>query len=279
MKISYLGTTMLLFDDGKDQLLFDCHVTRPSFIKCLLGKFETDISVSESVITDCKINRLRGIFISHSHHDHVMDAPFFALRCNAHIYGSESSLNVARGGNVEEEKIHSFEECREFSIGDFRIKVLDSIHSVPHWYNNNIGKTIDEPLTQPAKKKAYKEGGSYDFLVSSRGKSYLIRPSYNYICGQLDEIHADILFLGIGGLSKDSKGRHAAFFSETVDKVKPETVIPIHWDNFFTPLYDGVKKMPRLAEDTDRSLSITKEYCESHNTEFRLLEPLETIEI
>lgn len=30
MKVTYLGTTTLLFDDGTDQILFDCHVIRPS---------------------------------------------------------------------------------------------------------------------------------------------------------------------------------------------------------------------------------------------------------
>lgn len=33
MKVTYLGTTVLLFDDGKDQILFDAHVTRPSINK------------------------------------------------------------------------------------------------------------------------------------------------------------------------------------------------------------------------------------------------------
>ena len=30
MKVTFFGTTMLLFDDGKDQILFDANVTRPS---------------------------------------------------------------------------------------------------------------------------------------------------------------------------------------------------------------------------------------------------------
>ena len=30
MKVTFFGTTTLLFDDGKDQILFDAHITRPS---------------------------------------------------------------------------------------------------------------------------------------------------------------------------------------------------------------------------------------------------------
>ena len=33
MKITFLGTTTLLFDDGADQILFDAHFTRPSIEK------------------------------------------------------------------------------------------------------------------------------------------------------------------------------------------------------------------------------------------------------
>ena len=36
MKITYFGTTTLLFDDGKNRILFDAHFTRHSFLKCLL---------------------------------------------------------------------------------------------------------------------------------------------------------------------------------------------------------------------------------------------------
>lgn len=37
LKVTYLGITTLLFDDGKDQILFDCHITRPSLFKYVLG--------------------------------------------------------------------------------------------------------------------------------------------------------------------------------------------------------------------------------------------------
>ena len=33
LKVTFFGTTTLLFDDGKDQVLFDAHVTRPSLVE------------------------------------------------------------------------------------------------------------------------------------------------------------------------------------------------------------------------------------------------------
>lgn len=274
MKVTYLGTTMLLFDDGTDQILFDCHVTRPSMKTCLHGKLHTDFVVADRVIHDFNMNRLKGIFVSHSHHDHVMDAPYFATKCACDIYGSSSSLNVALGNGVKEHCLHSYSDCMEYQIGAFHVTVLPSIHSKAHWYNNDIGMTIDEPFTMPAPKSAFKEGGSVDFLITCGSRKYLIRPSYNYLPGQLDDIEANVLFLGIGGMSKDTKERHETFFSETIGKVKPEMVIPIHWDNFFAPLYGDVKGMPVRLENTGKAMRLLGNYCLAHGVQCVVQLPL-----
>lgn len=197
MKVTYLGTTMLLFDDGQDQILFDCHITRPSLLRCGLGKLRTDEEVANRVIEDFSITRLAAIFISHTHHDHVMDAPYFAQKCGADIYGSASAMNVALGGGISHNRLHSYDDAKQYQVGRFKVTIIPSIHSIAHWYNNDLGQTIDTPLVQPAKKKAYKEGGSYDFLVEHENTTYLIRPSYNFLPGQLDHINADVLFLPI----------------------------------------------------------------------------------
>ena len=261
MKVTYLGTTMLLFDDGTDQVLFDCHVTRPSIPAALTQKIGTDTKIADRVIREFRMNRLKGIFISHSHHDHVMDAPYFAVQCHADLYGSSSALNVARGGGVPEERLHSFADSMEYQAGAFHVKVMHSVHSKPHWFNNDLGQTIDRPLAQPARKSAFREGGSFDFLVSHGGKQYLIRPSYNFIEGQLDHIRADVLFLGIAGLSKDTKEHRKQFFAETVARVRPKVVVPVHWDHFFTPLYGDLKELPPMFENTGRSMHLLAAYC------------------
>lgn len=273
MKVTFLGTTSLLFDDGHDQVLFDAHFTRPSIIKMVVGKISSSERIVDELIQKYEMQRLRAIFVSHSHHDHVMDAPMVANKCDCEVYGSPSTLNVARGMKVKEERLHSFDEKQTVQIGDFTITVIPSLHSKAKWYNNDLGQTIDTPLQQPAKKKDYKEGGSYDFLGEHNKKKYLIRPSCNYIEGQCDEIQADVLFLGVGGLSKLSKKETKKFFIETIDKVKPNMVIPLHWDNFFSSLRKPAKGMPVLFEDTKESLFRVALYCEEHQISYVLLLP------
>ncbi len=279
MKITFFGTTTLLFDDGKDQIFFDAHMTRPSLLKYICGSEPTNKAVVDEKLKLHQVDRLKALFISHSHHDHVMDAPYIANQCGATIYGSSSALNVARGGDVPEEQLVEFSTNETYEVGDFKIKVIASIHSKPTILNNDLGQTIDEPLRQPAKLRDYKEGGSYDFYVEAEGKRFMIRPSFNYIDGQMDDYKADVLFLGVAGLQKADEKTEEIFYQETIEKLEPKLVIPVHWDNFFSPLTKPAVGMPRLVEKTEVVFFKLAKYCEAHGVNCVVQIPGTSIEI
>ncbi len=280
LKVTYFGTTTLLFDDGKDQVLFDAHVTRPSLGKYIRNsKASTDTALCDELIGLHKIDRLKAIFISHTHHDHVMDAPYIANKCGAKIYGSESAKEVALGGGVPEERIEVFGHGSCYCVGDYKVSILKSLHSKPTILNNDLGEPITEPLVQPAKLREYKEGGSYDFFVEHGDKKILIRPSFNYIAGQLDGIHADVLFLGVAGLANADPDMETVFFAETVEKTGAKLVIPIHWDNFFSPLDRPIKGMPEFQEKTEVVFYRAAKYCEAHDVNFLIQYPRTSINL
>lgn len=279
MRVTFLGTTTLLFDDGEDQILFDCHVTRPSIPRFLFGELETDKAIADKVISQFRIRRLRAIFASHSHYDHVLDLPYVARVCGGEIYGSASTLNVARGGGIAEGRLHCFSPGERIAVGRYAVTVLKSLHSKPGFFNSDLGQTIDEPLRQPAKGKRFKEGGSYDFLLEYGEKRYLIRPSYNFIPGQLDGIGADVLFLAIAGLSKDEEAHKRRFWAETLDKVKPELVIPLHWDHLFKPLYGPVLGQPKKFEFTGQSMHELAAACAEREICCAVQLPLTSMEL
>ena len=280
LKITFFGTTTLLFDNGVDQIFFDAHFTRPSIEKYIAGAHvTTNTGLCDKLIDLHQIDRLRAIFISHTHHDHVMDAPYIAGRCGAKIYGSSSAKNVAIGGGIPEEKIVVFKDGSEYSIGGYTIRIIKSLHSKPNKFNNDLGVPIEKPLVQPASLRDYKEGGSYDFFIQHGEKKILIRPSFNYIKGQLDGIQADVLFLGVAGLAKADKDMEKVFFAETVEKTKARLVIPVHWDNFFASLENPVEDMPELIEKTDVVFFKLAQYCEAHGINCLIQYPRTSIEI
>lgn len=279
MKITFFGTTTLLFDDGKDQVLFDAHLTRPSIGKIVFGKLKTDTGLADRIRKEYRIDRLRAIFVSHSHYDHVLDAAYLAKQGNAILYGSRSTVNVGRGGGMAEEQMVQFQAKETYEICDYKITVLPSRHSKAKWYNNDLGQEITEPLSQPAKSRAFKEGGSYDFLVEHGKTSYLIRPSFHYVEGELDRIKADVVFLGITGMADASGRMKKRFFAETLEKVKPRLVIPIHWDNFFTSLDRPVQGIPKHSGKTSRAMHELTDYCRKNDISFMVQLPLAHIEI
>ena len=280
LKITFFGTTTLLFDDGRDQILFDAHFTRPSIEKYIAGaNVVTNTELCDKLIDLHHIDRLRAIFISHTHHDHVMDAPYVANRCGAMIYGSSSAKNVAIGEGVPGEKTVVFKDGSEYSVGAYKIRIIKSLHSKPTRFNDDLGIPIERPLVQPASLRDYKEGGSYDFYVEYGDKKILIRPSFNYIKGQLDGIQADVLFLGVAGLAKAEEDMEKVFFEETVEKTKALVVIPVHWDNFFASLEKPVEDMPELIEKTDVVFFKLAKYCEAHDVNCLIQYPRTSIEI
>lgn len=279
MKITYFGTTTLLFDDGKDQILFDAHLTRPSLFRYIFSSAETDHDLVDEKIREHHIDRLRAIFVSHTHHDHVMDAPFIAKRCDALIYGSSSAMNVAKGSDVPDSMLIEFKANETYEVGDFRITVIPSLHSKPTILNNDLGETIDEPLKQPARLRDYKEGGSYDFYVEAHGKKYMIRPSFNYIENQMAGYEADVLFLGTAGLAKADEETERKFFAETAGKLKPKLIIPLHWDNFFSSLRKPAKGMIPVVEKTEVAFHKLVKYCEANGINCVVLLPLTSIEL
>lgn len=280
MKVTFFGTTTLLFDDGTDQIFFDAHMTRPSLMKYISsGSEPTDTRVVDEKLKLHHVDRLKAIFVSHSHHDHVMDAPYIANQCHAMIYGASSTMNVARGGDVPEEQLVEFAANETYEVGNYRIKVIPSIHSKPTILNNDLGQTIDKPLHLPARLRDYKEGGSYDFYVEAEGKRFMIRPSFNYIEGQMDGYKADVLFLGVAGLQKADAEMEKKFYEETIDKLEPKLVIPVHWDNFFSPLTKPVTGMPRLVEKIEVVFYKLAKYCEAAGINCLVQIPGTSIEI
>ena len=282
MKITFFGTTTLLFDDGKTQILFDAHFTRPSLFKMLFGRLKTDEKNAESLLDRFCVSRLSAVFVSHTHYDHVLDAPFVARKTNSFFCGTESALNVARGGGVREEKLKCFEDSKPISFGDFSVTALQSLHSRAKWFNNDIGKKITAPLEQPASRRDFCEGGSFDFLIENAGRRFLIRPSFSVKEGEFDFLggkSVDALFLGIAGLAEASEKERAAFFSETTEKLQAKNIIPIHWDNFFIPLNRPTKPLPALSNDIPLSLKMLAESAQKSGSSLLIQLPLSSIEL
>ncbi|MBK8805820.1 MAG: MBL fold metallo-hydrolase [Bacteroidales bacterium] len=279
LRVTSLGTTTLLFDDGENQILVDGFLCRKSLLTIFRKEIQTDSAFVDKIIAQNKINRLKAIFATHSHYDHTLDIAYIASKTDAELHGSISTLNIGRGGNVKEDKLHLYEIGKPIEIGEFKISILPSIHSKPNKYNSDLGVVIEKPLKQPARVQAYSEGNSYDIYIKHKNATMLVRPSCNYIKNSLDTVRADVLFLGIGGLGKYGEMETnftKEFFEETIDKVKPKTIIPIHWEDFLTSIEEPMKPQMKALDNFDSGMTSLIKKTQEDSINLYLLEIFST---
>ncbi|TGM92078.1 MBL fold metallo-hydrolase [Leptospira levettii] len=285
IRATFLGTSSILLDDGETQILTDGFFSRPSLWKTAFSKIESDHVLIKSVLEKAKIYRLKGVFVCHSHYDHVMDAPYVAKFTNAKLYGSSSTLNVGIGAGLNYENMELFQLGKPIKLGKFSITVLESKHTPPFKIFGKTNATdpnfpdISSPLSQPLKATEYIEGGTFDFFIQHGKHKILIKSSTNYVTGAYDRINADVLFLGIAQLSLQPINFQESYYNETVQKLKPRLVIPIHWDNFFLPLAKPLEPNLKLGDDFESNMKLLLQRTNQDQIQVQLLQGFESIDL
>lgn len=253
VRVTYLGTTMLLIEDEKTSFFIDAFLTPIPLRAFLPGmSVSTDTETVDQALQRTGTPRADSIFVSHSHHDHVFDAAYLAQKTGATLRGSESTLWVGRGGGLPESQMEPHHPGLPVQVGDFVVTVLESRHS-PRPVGGH--KTpITQPLRQPSSPWCYREGGSYDFLIERRGRRILAKSSANFLPRALDQAQADVLFLSTATLGKQSNRFKRRFYEATVTKVSPKLVIPTHWNDIWSPVSDRMQLMPKFADNAPAGL-------------------------
>lgn len=250
LRVTFLGVSTLLFDDGETAILTDGFFSRPSLWRVALTPLSPDLDRIGEALRGAEVDRLAAVVVLHSHYDHAMDSPAVAERTGALLVGSESTANIARGWGLPAARIRQprFGEVSRF--GSFDLTLLESRH-LPHGVAEG---TIDAPLVPPARADSYRQGETYSLHVRHPLGTFLVQGSAGFVEGALAGYSADVVFLGVGGLSQMDDEYRAAYFREVVARMRPRWVVPIHYDDFSRPLGQPILAMPRLVDDFDATM-------------------------
>jgi L-ascorbate metabolism protein UlaG (beta-lactamase superfamily) len=264
----------LLFDDGNTQILVDGAFTRVTLAKILsFRRVSSDIATINHTLAEYRMNRLAAIVPVHSHFDHAMDAGHVANRSTAVVLGSESTAYIARGADVpvDQNQILASGESRQF--GDFTITLLDSKHA-PIGFGDNgwLPGPIDEPLVQPARVTAWREGVSYSVLIGHPRGTTLIQGSGGFIKDNLRDYSADVVILGIAGLAGLGREYVNELWQETVTKVGARRLFPVHYDDFTRP-FGEIRLFPNILDNVVQTADWINEIAAADETpvEIKLL--------
>lgn len=250
--VQYLGNVNLLFSDGKTAILIDGWFSRPGTFETLLTDIESDELAIDAALKRAGIDTLSAIIPVHSHYDHAMDSPRVAQKTGAVVIGSKSTANIARGQGLDESKIHEITDTGAFKFGDFSLRLIKSKHfSFPNAALGGMDKdeeVIDAPLVPPAGAFDYKMGGAYAIFINHPTSNALVQGSAGFIEDQLALETADVVFLGVAGITGQSQEYQDAYWQHVPAAVGAKKVYPVHYDSFTHPLGD-IPELPNLLLD------------------------------
>lgn len=217
--VKWLGVSGVEIAAGEERILIDPVFSRVGLGRTLFGRLEPDEDAVRRRTAGC-----RGIFVTHAHHDHLMDAPLVSGLTGAGIYGSANTCAIARVCGAEPDRLRVMARGSCVQAGPFRVTALPAGHiRLPGFGYGKPGNSGNPPL----RAMQYRMDESYVFLVRAGGFRLLIGPGPCLADpGPVDVLLCCPLYLG---------KRLAGY----VGNLHPRAFLPIHWEDFFRP-DDGV---------------------------------------
>lgn len=97
VEVRWFTVASLVLEDEETKIFFDPMFTRAGFQHWLnLSELRSDEKLIANVIKANQLEKVDALFASHSHYDHVIDAPMIAKLTGATFYVDGSSERVAK---------------------------------------------------------------------------------------------------------------------------------------------------------------------------------------
>lgn len=235
----WLTVSSLVIDDGKTRILFDPAWTRPGILNLLnFSVFKSDETLVKTILQKNAIERMDAVFASHSHFDHVMDAPMVSKLSGAVFYVDESSERIATA--YKEPKIRTIRilPSQQIRIGDFLVTPLPRVHSkLLHLFDFLPGPV---PKDTDLSFWDYHVGDTWFYLIEHPEITILLDQGSESNLEVLKPHlkHVDVLIQGIANRKSDQ-----IIIDGYAKILKPRQFIPVHFDNFFAEFNEGEEGM------------------------------------
>ncbi len=237
---TFLGTAGLLLDDGETQVLIDPFVSCPSLPWLAMNRpIQPDREAITRWVDRLDARRVAAVLVTHNHYDHAMDAPIFARRCDAPLYGSASTAMVGRGLGLPEEQLEVVQPRRVLRCGAFEIHLLPSRHGPsPIGAPPHAGQ-VKAPLVPPAPHAAWRHGEVFVLWVRHPQGSFIHQSTADTTPETLEGVQAELSMSCLVW-----RRSTLDMLQRTVDPVGATRLIPLHADDMFRPPEAPFAPMP-----------------------------------
>lgn len=194
----------------------------------------SDPSLVEKVLSGQNMRTLSGIFVTHTHFDHCIDAPMVAKLTNAPLYASESMRNVAQAYKDPSIRIEALKPVR---IGKFRVSMFTRVHSeILELFEFLPGKV---PADFNFSFYDYKVGESWIYILEHPEGNILIDTSGDANLPILPkDIKIQAVFQGVANRKSNETLIHGY-----VQRLAPKKFIATHFDYFMLPFVPGPQRV------------------------------------
>jgi L-ascorbate metabolism protein UlaG (beta-lactamase superfamily) len=226
----WLTVSCIVLQDGETTLMFDPMFTRAGLSHWLnLSELRSDEQLVASVLKEQNLPRVDAVFASHSHFDHVIDAPMVSKLAGATFYTDSNSERVARAYKNPQIKTQLITNLKTLQVGKFKITPILRDHAaLPLIHYRFLPGPIPEDFNF----------GFYQYHEGDTWLYYIEHPELKIVFDQgpaphLDKLKAftnqvDFVIQGVANRKSDEVVEQGYF-----GHLKPKIYMPIHFDNFF----------------------------------------------
>lgn len=247
----WLTVASVLLEDGQSRILFDPAWTRPNLLHWLnLKQYRSDEELVTKILKENRISSIDAVFASHSHFDHVTDAPMVSRITGAVFYVDESSERLAKAYNDPRIRTIKITHMKQIRIGNFLITPILRQHpKILHLFYFLPGSV---PVNTNLSFWDYYTGDTWFYLIEHPEGVILVDQGAE---SHIDEVKAltgkvDVLLQGVANRIDDD-----SIINGYVKAFSPKVYVPLHFDNFFASFSAGEEgDLPgvRLQEILDK---------------------------
>ncbi|WP_207732359.1 ribonuclease J [Heliobacterium chlorum] len=139
--VGEVGKNMCVIEYGDDMIVIDAGVKFPG--EELLG---IDLVIPDITYLIENVDKIRGIFLTHGHEDHIGSLPFVLKQIQVPVYGTRLTLGLVKNkltehGLIREAELHEITADDVINTGPFQVEFFRVNHSIP----DGIGIAIRTP--------------------------------------------------------------------------------------------------------------------------------------
>ncbi|GAA1363752.1 MBL fold metallo-hydrolase [Catellatospora chokoriensis] len=244
--LRWLGTSGWRIDVGARTLLIDPYLTRfPTGL--FTGAFDpaTSLTVNAATVA-AHVGKPENVFVTHTHWDHFNDVPHVATTTGARVFGTLTAYHLGLASGVAAGQLSPVKGGEVLEFGDYSVEVVSALHSRNAAYSVAFPGVRTSPgVPAPRTIADLPEGDTLSYQVTVKdGPSVFFMGASDFVERNLRGLHPDVAMLAL-----PSTGNTHDYVPRLIEALdRPAVVVPVHWDNFETPLQNPPVVAPADAE-------------------------------